>query len=195
MSLFSTASFCAHKTKMNSRNGRRRRSSTRTMRFLLNMASTQIMTERACASSSNWSDPMLIRESLCTKSSSNCSYARALLWITVMRRSLLRPSRAQRSMKHKELEKTKEQCSGQHHQSDPREETRSHQCMMSRPRSSGSQDKDLHPAHLPHTCTWRSPPSTAGLFQRALHQGRHTRGHIQVNITLRRITSPWKEAG
>jgi hypothetical protein len=180
---------------MNSRHGRRRQSSTLTMRFLLNMASTQIMTERACASSSNWSDPMLTGEYLCTKSSSSCSYAQALHLTTVMRRSLLRPARAQRSMKHKELGKMKEQNPGRHHQSDPRDETRSHRCMMLQLRSSGSQDEDLHPAHLPHTYRWRSHLSTRDLLQRALHKAPHIQGHIQVKTILRRITGPWKEVG
>src|SRR5436190_19462647 len=168
MSLFFTISSCAHKTRTNSRHGRRRPSSMPTIQFLLNVASTQIMTEHACVFCSNWSDLVPIRGPLCTKSSSNSSRAQASHWITVMRRPRLRLTRVQCCMKQMrrekmQVKKREERWPWTHHQDGRRDVTRSHRCTMSQLRLSGSQGEEPCPVHLPHTLKWRNHPSTEDL--------------------------------
>lgn len=195
MSLSSTTLSCARKTKMTSKHGRRRRSSMHTMRFSRNMASTQIMTGRACASCSNWSDPASIRKPLYTKSSSSCCPAQALPWTTEMTRSPWHPAMAQCCTNRKELEDTEEQWRRRYRQKDLRDGIHSHQCTMLRPRSRDTQNGDLYSAPLVRTCRLKIPPSAADLCQIGLHAAYHAEDPIQHQIILRHKTNPWEDIG
>ena len=195
MSPYSTTSSYALKTNLSSKHGRRRRSSTRTMRFSQNTVFTQVMTVRVCASCSNWLDLIPTRKPPYTRNLSSCSHAQASHWTTEMKTPPLRPARAQCCMKRKILQKTAEQRPGKHYQSELSGGIPLPRCTMSRPRLSDSQNEDPYPAAQAHTCGLKNRPLTGGLRQNGVHRDLHPGRHIPVMITLRRIKNPWKDLG
>jgi hypothetical protein len=193
MSPYSTTSSYALKTNMTSKHGRRRPSSTRTMRFSQNMAFTQVMTVRVCASCSNWLGPIPTRKPLCTKSLSSCSHAQALHWTTEMKISPLRPARDQYYMKRKAPQKTVEQRPGKHYQSELGGGIPLPRCTMSQSRLNDSQNEDPYLAPQSHTYILKNRPLTGDLRQNGLYRDLHTGRHIPAMITLHRIKDPWKD--
>jgi hypothetical protein len=195
MSPYSITSSYALKINMTSKHDRRRRSSTRTMRFSQNTVFTQVMTVRVCASCSNWLDPIPTRKPPYTKSLSSCSRAQASHWTTEMKMSPLRPARDQCCMKRKVLQKTVEQRPGKHHQSELRGGIPLPRCTMSRLRLSDSQNEDPYLAPQSHTYSLKNHPLTGDSRQNGVHRGLHAGCHIPAKITLHRIRNLWKDLG